>query len=92
MMFITKLHRRALNKKIRQHKQRHWLSALPTGAGDGNRTRVFGLGSGHSAIELHLRGEHVYYNTKSVRCQDTERIFFKIIRKSFDILCQINII
>ena len=24
------------------------------GAGDGNRTRVFGLGSGHSAIELHL--------------------------------------
>ena len=26
------------------------------GAGDGNRTRVFGLGSGHSAIELHLLG------------------------------------
>ena len=25
------------------------------GADDGNRTRVFGLGSGHSAIELHLR-------------------------------------
>ena len=24
------------------------------GADDGNRTRVFGLGSGHSAIELHL--------------------------------------
>ena len=28
------------------------------GADDGNRTRVFGLGSGHSAIELHLR--HFY--------------------------------
>ena len=26
-----------------------------SGADDGNRTRVFGLGSGHSAIELHLR-------------------------------------
>ena len=26
------------------------------GADDGNRTRVFGLGSGHSAIELHLLG------------------------------------
>ena len=25
------------------------------GAGDGNRTRVFGLGSGHSAIELRLQ-------------------------------------
>ncbi len=25
------------------------------GADDGNRTRVFGLGSGHSAIELHLQ-------------------------------------
>jgi hypothetical protein len=36
--------------------------------------------------------EHVYYNTKSVRCQDTERNFFKFIRKSFDSICQINII
>ena len=30
------------------------FAVCPCGAGDGNRTRVFGLGSGHSAIELRL--------------------------------------
>ena len=39
------------------------------GADDGNRTRVFGLGSGHSAIELHLQIHLLYYNTFFSLCQ-----------------------
>ena len=40
------------------------------GAGDGNRTRVFGLGSGHSAIELHLLGclTIIIQNALGVKC------------------------
>ena len=39
---------------IHTKNKRHREGAFVFGADDGNRTRVFGLGSGHSAIELHL--------------------------------------
>ena len=51
-----------------------------TGADDGNRTRVFGLGSGHSAIELHLRLLPSYYTPKLPVCQENPSNFFKIAR------------
>ena len=46
----------------------HRIGSIPFGADDGNRTRVFGLGSGHSAIELHLHLPS-YYTPKKVICQ-----------------------
>ena len=39
--------------RFQKKKSSKWSLSF-FGAGDGNRTRVFGLGSGHSAIELHL--------------------------------------
>ena len=41
--------------RFQKKKSSKWSLSF-FGAGDGNRTRVFGLGSGHSAIELHLLG------------------------------------
>ena len=46
---------RFLATVICANKKSHRVVALFVGADDGNRTRVFGLGSGHSAIELHLQ-------------------------------------
>ena len=47
------------------------------GADDGNRTRVFGLGSGRSAIELHLRliRNILYYIRFISTCQALIPIF-----------------
>ena len=44
------------HKTIDKNKAPHanCVLRLSTGAGDGNRTRVFSLGSWHSTIELHL--------------------------------------
>lgn len=47
------------------------------GADDGNRTRVFGLGSGHSAIELHLQLLLSYYTPKLPVCQEKTGHFFE---------------
>ena len=43
------------------------------GADDGNRTRVFGLGSGHSAIELHLRGDTIIIRVAALVKSESER-------------------
>ena len=57
-LFPMRVARREADSSVARHllqKQRHGISrAFAFGADDGNRTRVFGLGSGRSAIELHL--------------------------------------
>ena len=42
---------------VKKTNETYYFVCLPHsgGASDGNRTRVFGLGSGHSTIELHSR-------------------------------------
>ena len=67
-------------------KEKPPIGGFSFGADDGNRTRVFGLGSGHSAIELHLRssrGKPLYYNTKCSHCQDDGSIFCIIFSPFF---------
>ena len=54
-----------------------YIGIFGFGADDGNRTRVFGLGSGHSAIELHLRLLPYYYTPKLPVCQENPGNFFQ---------------
>ena len=77
---------RVLKAGDRFQKQRgsKW-TPFAFGAGDGNRTRVFGLGSGHSAIELHLHlPSQLFYHHSPKKSRESRQVFPHIFSKTID--------
>ena len=77
-----------IHEMLRMPRAPHHCEELSAfGADDGNRTRVFGLGSGHSAIELHLHlSSHLFYHQSPKKSRESHQVFPSCLQKRLTML------